>query len=488
MREAIEGGQLNVLPGEMIYRIHLAIVEVLEKRGVQVEHMDALKLLQDSGAEVDFGKLSVKIPQYLLEESIRKAPKSVRLAGRDSKNDFVLKGAKVHFRACGLAPNVIDLETGLRRESRLADVRNGARLSDALSEIDCANEVSAAKDVPSKLQGVYKQEAMMSNTTKHIILAREHSADIESERIKLAALVAGGEQRLRERPIVSMFVEPVSPLLLSLDDTAVIMKWAQAGLPLVCAPTPASGGTAPITLAGTVVQGAAESLAGNVIAQLVNPGTPVIFGVLGLSMDMRNGLITTGSIEGVLMCALLGQLARYYRLPSIGFGGGSDSNALDSHAIAQACLGLNIAALSGINLVQGIGYLESGLTGSYEMLCICDEIARMLRRFLKGVCVDDDTLGVEAITAIGPRQSFLGMEHTRKHFLSEHMIPELMKSIPFGEWHKAGDKKLESRARDRVRQLLKDHYVQPIDEGVQKDVASLISSAEERYLGDHPRS
>ena len=484
MRNAIDGGQLAILSDDAIYEIHLAVLKLLQSYGARIEEGGALKLLQEAGAEVDFEKCWVKIPQHLVEESIRKAPKSVRLAGRDPMNDFVLEGSKVHFRACGLAPNIIDLETGLRRESTIADVKNGARLSDALSEIDCANEVSAANDVPTNAVGLYKQEAMMSNTTKHILLAREDSVEIERQRIELAALVAGGDDKLRERPIVSMFVEPVSPLLLGREDTQTIIEWARAELPIVCVSCPVSGATAPVTLAGTIVQGAAESLVGNVIAQLTNPGTPFIFGSLGFSMDMRNGLLATGGIESMLMCAASGQLARYYRLPSIGFAGGSASNTLDTQAITEASLSMTIAALSGINLIQGIGYLESGLTGSYEMLAICNEIARMLRRALEGVRVNEDTLGVDAIKKVGLGQSFLGLEHTRKYFSTEHLVPQLMSRLPFKEWHETGEKKLEACAREKVKTILKDHHVQPIDEGLKKEMKNLISAAERKHTGE----
>jgi trimethylamine--corrinoid protein Co-methyltransferase len=283
---------------------------------------------------------------------------------------------------------------------------------------------------------------------------------------------------------VSMFVEPVSPLLLGREDTQTIIEWAKAKLPLVCVSCPASGATAPVTLAGTIIQGAAESLVGNVIAQLINPGTPFIFGLLGFSMDMRTGLLATGGIETMLMCAASGQLARYYGLPCIGFAGGSSSNTLDTQAITEATMSMTLAALSGINLVQGIGYLESGLTGSYEMLTICDEIALMLRRGLAGVRVNEGTLGVDAIKKVGLGQSYLGLEHTRDYFSSEHLIPQLMSRLPFKEWHEKGEKKLEDRARERVKTILRDHHVPPIDEDIRKEMKNVVLAAENRHTGE----
>lgn len=478
MRTGIKGGQLKVLSKDQVFDIHSAVLDLLRSHGVRIEEENALKLLNEAGSEVDFKKQVVKFPEYLVEEAIRKAQQSVRLAGRTRENDFILEDKKVYFRACGVAPYIIDLEKGLRRESKIADVANGARISDGLSNIDCANEISAANDVPSSLVGLYKQEALMSNTTKHVILAREHSIDVELVRIKVAELVAGGEKELRKRPLVSMFVEPVSPLFLGREDTEAIMEWAAAGLPLVCVSCPVSGGTAPVTLAGSIVQGAAESLAGNVIMQLVNPGTPFIFGLLGLVMDMRTTLIAGGGVESMLMCAASAQLAHYYGLPSIGFGGASDSNALDTQAIAEASMSMTMGALSGINLIQGIGYLESGLTGSYEMVVICNEIAGMLRRILKGIQVDDDTLAVEAIREAGHGESFLGLKHTRKHFPSEHLLPELMNRLPIEEWRGKGGKTLKEKAKEKALDILKNHYVKPFDEDVGKEIRLAITEAE----------
>ncbi|UCH02942.1 MAG: trimethylamine methyltransferase family protein [Candidatus Bathyarchaeota archaeon] len=477
MRTGIKGGQLRILSKDQVSDMHLAVLDLLNDHGMRIEEENALKLLNEVGSEVDFKEKVVKFPEYLVEEAIRKAPRSVRLAGRVPENDFILEDKKVYFRVCGVAPNIIDLETGLRRESKIADVANGARISDGLPNIDCANEISAANDVPLSVVGLYKQEAMMANTTKHIILAREHSVNVERIRIKMAELVAGGERELRKRPLISMFVEPMSPLFLGREDTQAIMEWAAAGLPLVCVSVLASGGTSPVTLAGTIVQGVAESLAGNVIMQLVNPGTPFIFGLIGEVMDMRTTLLAKGA-ETMLMCAASAQLAHYYGLPSIGMGGASDSNTLDTQAIAEASMSMTMGAMSGINLIQGIGYLESGLTGSYEMAVICNEIAGMLRRMLKGIHVNDDTLAVETITEAGHGGSFLGLKHTRKHFSSEHLLPELMNRLPIEEWDSKGGKTLKEKAHEKAVSLLKNHFVKPIDEDVRKEIKLTITKAE----------
>lgn len=480
MRRGVKAGQLKVVSEDQIYDLHLAVLSVLEKHGMCIKNKTALNLLSKAGSEVDFKKQVAKIPGYLVEEAIAKAPRSIRLAGRNPKNDFILEDRKVFFRVNGLAVNIRDLETGIRRKSTIQDVARGAKISDGLPNLDSANEVSTAMDVPMSVVGLYKERAIMCNTTKHFILAREHGIEVERERIRMAELVAGGDKKLRKRPFISMFISPTSPMVLSKEDAQVIMEWGKARLPLVCASAIYSGGSGPVTLAGTVVQGVAESLAGNVLMQLINPGTPYIFGLLPFVLDMRSSAVVTASVEASMMCSLVAQIAHYYGLPSIASGGFTEAKTLDGQAVFEAFMTLTMSALSGINLLQGIGYLESGITGSYEMVVICNEIAGMLRKFSSGIQVDDDTLAVEAVAEAGHGGHFLGLKHTREHFFSEHFIPELVSRTSFEKWRKAGEKRFEERAREKALAILKDHYVEPIDEDIIKEINLIISKVEKR--------
>ena len=138
-------------------------------------------------------------------------------------------------------------------------------------------------------------------------------------------------------------------------------------------------------------------------------------------------------------------------------------------------MSMSVGAVCGISLIQGIGYLQSGLTGSYEMVVICNEIARMLRRMLKGTQVDEDTLAVETIMEAGHGGSFLGLKHTRKHFLSEHLLPELMNRLPIEKWRSRGGKRLEEKAKEKAVHILKNHYVKPIDEDIRKEIRLTIA-------------
>ncbi len=481
MRTGLKGGQLKILSKDQVYELHLAILKILKEHGVKVEHEGALNLLKEAGADVDFKSKVAKIPEYLFEESIRKAPKSFRCCGRNPKEDFILEGRRVYFGTCAGATNIIDPESGERRPGRLSDMGNVGKVADALPNIDFVMGITSALDVSEIVRPLYEPYIVMSNTSKHVQAFCYYDGEVIRAIIKMAELIVGGRDELRKRPIISLYNEPVSPLVFGREYVDALIEWAKAGLPLIWAPCPIAGGSAPVTLAGAVVQGCAESLAGNIICQLVNPGTPFVFGSVPLVLDMRTGIAAYGTIEMMLKEVVLAQLSEYYQIPSWGTGGCTDSKVLDEQAIAEAAMNLTISALSGNNLVHDVAFMEFANSGSFELLVICDEIIAMLRRFMKGVNVNDETLAIEAIKEAGHGGAFLSLNHTLKYFSQEFLISELMDRSPWSRWEK-GKKTLAQRAHEKVIKILKEHFVEPIPKDVKEEIEKLIHEVEKSEI------
>jgi trimethylamine--corrinoid protein Co-methyltransferase len=463
MRIGMEGGQLTILSKDELQQIYLAILDVLENHGVKFQHEEALKLLDGIGAKVDFKAQTVRFPEHIVEESLRKAPKVVRLCGRDPKQDFVIEGKKVYFGSVGGATILADKRTGERRWSKTEDMAETAKVCDALENIDYAMGLFTPLDAPREVQGLYEQDAVMSNTVKHSIIFAYHGRDVTRKQIEIAKLIAGGEDELRKRPIVTMYDEPSSPLIVGKEYVEALLEWAREGLPIVYAPCPMGGATAPITLAGEVVSGMAESIAGNVLAQFTHPGTPFIFGFVPLVMDMRTTLCSYGSPEDILLGIAEAQLAHYMQLPLWGTGGCTDSKTMDAQAFVEASMNLSTAALCGQNLIHDIGLIEAAKGGSQELIVICDEIIGMLKRIGRGVQVDDDTLAVEEINEVAHGGSFLGLKHSLQHFGKEYRISPLMdRTFTYENWKRVDGKTLLEKANQRVQKILKDHHVEPI--------------------------
>lgn len=473
MRAGFEGGQIKVLSRDQVLSIHNATLKIMGEIGVQIQHENALKILHNAGANVDFKRQTVKFPESLVMESIKKAPKSIRFCGRNPREDFMVEGRRVFFGPCSGAPSIIDFETGERRAGRLSDMAEVARLCDALQNIDFVMGLTSASDVPPALIPLYEPYTVLSNTCKHVQVFCYGDGGLTRAIIKIAGLIAGSIEDLRRRPIVSLYDEPQSPLFVGRDYVESLIEWCSVGLPIIYAPIPISGANAPVTIAGNIAQGCAESLAGLVLAQLINPGTPFVFGSVPLVLNMRYGVVSYETAETLLMQVMLAQVAEFYQLPSWGTGGMSDSKVLDEQAIAEAAISLTISSLSGHSLIHDLGFLESAKSGSLELIAICNELISILKRIMRGVRVDDEALAVDVIRRVGYGGGFLSLKHTIRNISLEYVMPELMDKSSWATWSKHR-KTLVQNVREKVRRILREHYVEPIPSSVKAAIEDVI--------------
>jgi trimethylamine--corrinoid protein Co-methyltransferase len=273
--------------------------------------------------------------------------------------------------------------------------------------------------------------------------------------IEIAEKIAGSPEKLRDRPFLSMITCVISPLKLDQHYTALLKQVARAGIPIVCPSEPLCGLTSPVTLAGNTVIQTADSLAAVMLTQLVNPGTPVIFGTVASSANFRDMRYLAGPIEVGILSAAQAQMARFYNLPFYAVGGMSDSKIPDAQAGYESAMTILLNALGGANFVHdAIGLCDFALTMSYEKAVIDNEIVGMALRAARGIEVNEETLAFDAIKKAGPGGNFMTDPATVKHMRLEHYIPKLANRDEQDKWLKSDAPDLRRKSSDFVREIL----------------------------------
>jgi len=469
-------GTLKVLSSDEIDRVHQASLNILEKAGVVFKSPEALKTLEGAGATVDHGKELVKIPRQLVEEALRKAPERFMLYARNPQYDLEIGGGRIYFTNGFSATYILDTATMQRRPALLQDLENFTRIIDSLRSVHYAITQCVPQDVPKEAVELYIALAMFENTSKHCYPA---TYTLEGARgmIKMASILVGGEEDFIKKPgIVNGVVCPTSPLRYSTDATERLMEFSRHQIPFGIWSAPMAGATAPATLAGTIVVQNAEVLAGVVLSQIVEPGTPLMYGSGASVMDMMYGMSALGSPELGLMNVASAQLAHYYHLPCYGTGGIMDSKVPDEQAAYECMLSNVLCALAGVDVIHdGVyGILESGMMANYGQLLISHEMVEMVTRVLGGIEVNDEALAEELIEKVGPGGDFLRQRHTQRHFRKEHWIPQLTDRMPRSEWERLGSKNILQRAEEKAQEILKTHVPEPLDRDVQGELERFV--------------
>ena len=323
LRAGIDGSRgfgLKAFSDDELYAIHIATLEILAQTGIRVECDRAMDILEGSGVAVDRKKNLVRIPPHIVEDAVNSAPSEILLAGRNPINDIILGEKRVAFTNFGEAVMMMDPFTGERRESTREDVATITLVCDALSEVDVMWRPCEARDTPPEISSAYEMEAMLANTSKHIAHGCG-SGELLKMDIEMGALVVGGREKLKERPLFSSVLCPSSPLTLGEDCCEIIVESAIAGVPCIVLSMAMAGGTAPVTLAGTLIVHNAEVLSGIVLSQLTCKGAPVIYGSSTTCLDLRRANAPVGSPELAVFSAAVVKLAQYYRLCSLIAGG-----------------------------------------------------------------------------------------------------------------------------------------------------------------------
>lgn len=468
-KKTVSGGSLKLLSPTDVEAIHAAALKILDQAGVRVPHQPSARLFCEAGAKQGTDSRTLRLPPALIEKALDNAPAEVLLCGRDTEHDLHLAGNNVYAGTGGAELNVLDLETGRLRPARLRDIADIARLVDALDGIDFYIRPVVARDIPHQKLDVNKYYASLANTGKHV-MGNVYFPENVDRVVRLASLVAGGEDALRARPVVSFITSFISaPLTFNAEVCPILLEVAGRGMPLALSSVPIAGLTAPVTLAGTLVVTHAEQLAGIALCQLANPGTPVIYGGCPGVVDMRDTTFCPGSIERQILNAAVTQLARYVGLPNYNLAGVTDSKIPDIQAGYEKAFGICMSALAGSNYIHhAAGRIADGV--AYEQYVIDSEIILMARRAARGIEVNGDTLAVDEIIAAGAGGDFISREHTLNHFRDEFFFPTIADRRNRAAWEAAGAPDARERARVEARRILNEHRPAPIPAKIDRQI------------------
>jgi trimethylamine--corrinoid protein Co-methyltransferase len=464
--------QMSMMKPEDCLQIHQASLQILRQTGVQVFGEQGLQLLKEAGAKVEDKR--VHIPPSLVEWALASVPPSFNLYRRASDQAaLTLDGKGVYFGPGSDTLHYLDPRSGERRPFNLADVADCIRVCDSLPEIGFVMSVGVPADIPSELAYRHQFAAMLRNTVKPIMAVCNDRADIEALGA-MAAAVQGGMQRLSQYPNFAVYSEPSTPLQHSVEATDKLLYCAEQRIPVTHSPAPMMGGTAPVTLAGAVALGNAEMLSGLVMHQLKNPGAPFLYGHGVHNLDMKTMISVYGSPEYQLARVMAAEMGRFYGLPVWGYAAHSDSKVIDGQAAVDAQFSVLVALMAGTNLNHDVGYLESGLTNSPEMMVLTDEIISMNRAFVSGVQIDAETLALEVIHQVGPGGQFMNVDHTLEHW-RELWKPRLFDRQRLERWEASGARDINQRTREKTVSILDSHTVEPLPDAVEAEIEMILN-------------
>ncbi len=464
--------KLSFLSAEDKARIHRGVVEVLSEIGMKIMHEEARALLQNAGCQVPQDGM-VRIPVQLVEKAVKSAPENIAIYDREENQVMDLGGHRSYFGTGSDLIYSLDSEKMTRQQCVLDDVARAARVSDALPNIDFIMSFAHPSDMPPERAYLLSFQAMANNSIKPIVCTAECRDDLY-EMWQVAKIIRDGEENLRAKPYFIHYAEPISPLKHPVDSLDKLIFCAEKGIPAIYSPAPLAGSTAPMTLAGHVVQGLAECFCGLVIHQLKAEGAPFLMGMGPAVLDMVTGQCSYNAPEFLMGYMAMVEMSHYYNLPNWGYAGISDSQIPDEQASFEAGLLTFMAAMVGSNLNHDVGYLDFGRTGSLEMIVISNEIIDQVRRMQRGIPMDDDQIAVSVIRDAGPQGQFITHDHTVEHLRATQWRPKLFSRMGFENWEETGSQSLLQRAQQRLAEISDNHHAPSIPQEKQREIQTRV--------------
>jgi len=469
---------LKFLSESEIDTLHESSLDILQNTGVIVDHEELQRILSDEGAKIDTEENIVKFPPALIEKSIDRAPTGFKLYQRGKRDEEIrVEGNTLHTHTTGGPSYIWDLNSEKRRDAKLEDVKNGARLVSLLDNIHAYSPLVSPTDVVSGTEEIEMVNAAIRNTKK--IVENPVASGIEVEFFyRLFAAVAGSEGELKRKPSFTVSVSPVSPLTFDEGSATALKKLAENELPTKVLPAPTTGGTAPVTFAGAIVQQNAELLAGLTILQSATPGLPTVLAPRLSIMDMRTSYVSWGTPELGRASACAVQLLNNYDLPSDVYGLSSDAKIMDQQQGYEKGINGILPALAGANFLSGGGGLESLKSCSLAQLIVDNEIFGMILDTVNGFEINEETIAVDIIDTVGPGGDFLREKHTAKFSRrGEQYEPTLSNRDTWEKWTVKGEKDIREVAREKAKLTLKSAPSPELEDETVKELDKIMDDA-----------
>jgi trimethylamine--corrinoid protein Co-methyltransferase len=474
----------QVLTENEIEAIYFSALRVLYETGVCVYSKEGVDVAHSGGAIVEERPSEecwlVKMPPWMVDKARATLPKKVVVIGPDRKYRMELFKNQMYFGAGSDTPFTLDPYTGQRRRATYQDVKNFAKLAQALPNLNFHMSLGITQDTAVGTYDRWQYLAMLESTTKPINITAVDMDGLKDQ-LEMAYIRLGGKNEWRKGPAFSLYIEPVSPLSHSEEVVQKILFATDNEIPFVYTPCPLAGATAPTTLAGTAVQALTESLFGIVLSQIRKPGAPMIIGGLMSNMDMRTAVYCYGSPEMALLSAAYTEITKWLGVPEYETAGCSDVKIFDEQACMEATMNITTAALVGGNMIHDVGYIEQGLTSSPEMMVAANEIIGMVKRIMRGIPVDDSTKALDVMDTVGPGGHYLDTDHTYDRFRTEIWQPQLMDRQVWENWEMMGSKNFQQRVHERVIELLEAETEPLLDDAMYKELRRICELADARH-------
>ena len=466
---------IEVLSADQIETIHDASLGVLETIGIDLWCPEAMDIFAAAGAEVDRGERHARFDRGLIEEAVAKAPPEFTLTPRNPERAIVLGGNNINFGLVGGPANATDLDRG-RRSGAYEDTLNLIRLGQCLNVLHLVGAGPVAPtDMPVPTRHLDTYNACLTLTDK-IFNCSAFGHERVTDAIDMVAIARGiGRDEIAKSPSVIGVVNCNSPL--RYDDPMLegIITLARNGQPVIVTPFTLAGAMSPVTIVGALAQQNAEALVGIALSQLVNPGVPVVYGGFTSNVDMKSGAPAFGTPEYAKAVLAGGQLARRYHLPYRSSNVNA-SNTVDAQAAYESQMSLWSTVMGHTNYVMhGAGWLEGGLTASYEKMIIDAEMLQMMAEFMQPLEVSDATLGLEAMADVGPGGHFFGTQHTLDRYETAFYQPMVSDWRNFETWEEAGSLTATQRANGIWKELLASYQQPPMDPATAEELDAFIA-------------
>ncbi len=471
----------RMLSEDQIAELTLAAMEILEKIGIKVLHEGARKMLDDAGAWVD-GEI-VRVPEYIVRGCLASAPKGWSVYDRNGNKTLDVRGRNSYYGTSTASPTTKDALTGEYHATRVEDIERAAHIADALDNIDWVMPMGSVQDVPSIAAELHEFVATVTNTTKPIVFLSYSPRGMELV-YDMAEAVVGGAQKLKEKPFLVSYPEPITPMVMPWETVDRIFVAADRFLPQMMGPAVQLGATGPVTIPGAVAQGVAESMFCIVLAQLKAKGCPVGLGGNYAAFDMMRGLMSVAGPEMSLAQAAHAEVAQSLGLPTWGLAGATDSKVLDAQAGVEATFHIMAQGLSGLNLIHDVGYVDMTMGCSVEQLILGDEIIGMARRFMRGLEFTSEQLAMDVLEKVGPGGQFLSEKHTMTHFKKELWQPSIFTRKPIESWKKDGCRTTEDRVKKKIRAILAEHEPEKLSDAVIETLERIKTEGEKELTGN----
>ena len=466
---------VEVLTADELERVHETSLRVLAEVGLEVRSATVLAELARAGADVDETAMRVRFPAPMVEAALGAVPPSFLLAARDPALDLPIDGSAGYLSTDGTPSDIVDLDTGMRRPSTLADLRDATVLGDAVPEIGYLWPAVAPTDVDPRMQSVEAARIMLANSTKHANHNECYSGRDARAVLEMGAAVAGGEDELRRRPILSTYQCAISPLMYDGGPIEAALEFGRAGVPCGFVTMAVGMAAAPATLAGHLVSTNAELLGGITILETLVPGTPTYYGPYQAFMDLRSGGMNLAwGPEDVMLKLASAQLGRRYglRINIQGFQTGAKTQ--DWQAGAQHALSLMTIAIAGTaELIAATGTIYGAGVWAHENVVLDAELFDIICRAVEGFEVSEDTLAFDTIREVGPGGHFLASPHTLAH-MRDRWTAHLFGSETWEEWEAAGRPSTRERAHERVQRILAEHEPEPLPDDVTVELDRIV--------------